>query len=141
MTINRFGIMAAAAVVAAALAGCAPGTVTTDIGPAPKEWRKKVADHVRQSFFDPYSIRDAEVSDPIPTGMVFDGVTPIPHSGWMVCLKANGKNRFGAYAGLQLTGILFENGVITTTTPSVPATSYTQTSQHCASAKYSPFSI
>ena len=23
--------------------------------------------------------------------MVFDGITPVPNSGWMVCLKANGK--------------------------------------------------
>ena len=53
--------------------------------------------HVRETFFDPYSIRDIEVSTAAPS-MGIDGSTT-----FNVCLKLNGKNRLGGYVGRSAT--------------------------------------
>jgi hypothetical protein len=127
----------------AILAGCA-ADFSTAISPGnagappPKNFKEVVSKHVRERFFDPYSLRDTEIFEPLPVGQVFDGLTPIPHSGWMVCLKANGKNRLSAYTGLQVTGFLFENGVLSTT---VGGDAHLQAAHHCRPAKYSPFDL
>jgi len=129
------------AVACCAIGACAPPRPDpASIGPPPANYRAAVKEHIKTTFFDPYSLRDVELSEPVPASMVFDGGNLVPYSGWMVCLKANGKNRLGGYTGLQVTGILFQGGVITTNTPSAPAGSLSQTSQHCAGAKYAPFS-
>jgi hypothetical protein len=118
-----------------------PRPDAAEIGPPPANYRAAVKEHIKTNFFDPYSLRDVEISEPVAVSMVFDGVTPIPHSGWMVCLKANGKNRFGGYIGLQLTGYLFQGGAITTSTPSAPAGTLSQVSQHCAGARWAPLVV
>jgi hypothetical protein len=121
------------------LSACAPVRPgTAEIGPPPSGYQQAVREYARSAFFDPYSVRDAEISEPLPASMVFDGITPIPHSGWMVCLRANAKNRFGAYTGRRLTGYLFANGVIETT---LGEQAELQTAQHCQGAKYAPFSM
>jgi hypothetical protein len=124
------------------LAGCATNAQTSEtIGPKPANYQDAVRAHAKAAFFDPYSIRDAAISQPIPVSAVFDGITPIPHSGWMVCLHANGKNRFGAYTGLRLTGFLFQDGVISTTLDDAGVGQLSQVADHCKTARYEPFSI
>jgi hypothetical protein len=133
----------AAAVCVSAVAACAPPTPDrAEIGLPPVQYQGKVRDHIKTTFFDPCSLRDVELSEPVPVSMVFDGSNLVPYSGWMVCLKANGKNRLGGYTGLQITGILFQGGVITTTTPSAPASmTLSQVHQHCRNARWSQFSV
>lgn len=101
------------AALVSACTGTAPPTSATDgsEGP-PANYREQVTARVKRSFFDPYSIRDAAISRPFMQGAAFDGATPIPHSGWMVCVKANAKNRMGAYTGLSETGYMFKGGAI-----------------------------
>lgn len=70
--------------------------------------------------------------------MVFDGLTPFPHSGWMVCLRANAKNQFGAYTGRQVTGMLFQDGAISVTLSGQAAA---QAAQHCRDAKFTPVQL
>jgi hypothetical protein len=60
--------------------------------------RKLILDHVRDNYFDPYSIRDAEISNSVS----FSEVTMNPDSEPktpLVCVKANAKNRMGGYTG------------------------------------------
>ena len=76
--------------------------------PPPENWREVARKGARKALFDPYTARDVEIAEPIPAYPVFDGVTPIPHRGWMVCMRANAKNRFGGYTGQQVTGLLIE---------------------------------
>jgi hypothetical protein len=86
-------------VVFAALTGC---TVTPDqaaIGPYPTNYEQLVKEQVRQSFFDPYSIRDSRLSAPQQGHMFMQ-------QGWIVCLEANAKNRMGGYTGLKRTAYL-----------------------------------
>ncbi len=94
-------------IVAFALTGCATAQ-HTDV--APINWRHQTVEAVKGSFKDPYSIRDASVTAPIYQPAIFDGVTPLPNAGYVVCVKANAKNSFGAYTGPQIEGYLFQNG-------------------------------
>lgn len=98
--------------------------------PPPASYREQVIARVKKSFFDPYSVRDASISQPFVQNAAFDGVTPIPHSGWMVCIRANAKNRMGAYTGLTETGYMFKGGQIV---------SADFKGHFCADAKYEPF--
>jgi hypothetical protein len=43
---------------------------------------------IKNTYFDPYSVRDAEVSEVAPTS-----------ADLMACVKSNAKNRMGGYAG------------------------------------------
>lgn len=131
----------AAALILVPLAGCAttataPGE-SDGIGPRPASYLEAVKAKVKENFFDPYSLMDAEISQPLPANAVFDGVTPFPSSGWIVCLKANGKNRMGAYTGLQYSGFLFKDGEITLAI-SEPEFAVRH---HCEGAKFKVFEI
>lgn len=115
-------------------AGAPPAENTT---PPPVSYRAAVADSVRQSYFDPYSIRDADISAPLYARAVFDGLTPIPRSGWIVCVKANAKNRMGAYIGRELTVFLFKGPAVdfVLSGPEVAG----QVQDLCRSASFTPF--
>jgi hypothetical protein len=105
--------IAIAAVVVCLLAGCAGTTPESaaDMGnPYPTNYRQLAADYVRSSFFDPYSIRDAEISTPklaMGPGILGDGSWATP---WLVCVRANAKNRFGAYTGRMATAVQVYQG-------------------------------
>jgi hypothetical protein len=117
------------------ISGCATTQTIESTGPRPTNYKQAVKDHVKESFFDPYSIRDAEISQPLMASAVFDGVTPIPHSGWIVCFKANAKNRMGGYTGRQLTGLLFDGESIKT----VIGEPTHAVAHHCENAVYETF--
>lgn len=123
-----------------AMTGCAGGAATSvssesdappiAASPPPSDYRQKVVARVRRTFFDPYTIRDASISQPLSASGVFDGVTFVPHSGWMVCVRANAKNRMGAYIGLKETPVLFKEDAVADLDLSP---------HHCAKAVYEPF--
>lgn len=123
------------------LTGCAATTMapasTADAGSPPINYRSAVAASVTSTFVDPYSIRDASISAPLYASAVFDGVTPIPRKGWVVCVRANSKNRMGGYVGQQLTVFLFRGEAVYT---SIGGPDYAgQVVDHCASAVFTDF--
>lgn len=65
----------------------------------PTDYRQQIVKQVRTTFFDPYSIRDAEISEPFLNKSVI-----------AVCIKANAKNRMGGYIGIRPTAYYFKNG-------------------------------
>ncbi len=95
------------------MSGCASGPSSPDGSAAattarlPDNYRQMVAAHVRETFFDPYSIRDASISSPV-AGVNIYGQTNT------VCVRANAKNRMGAYAGIRSTAVVFNADKITT---------------------------
>jgi hypothetical protein len=76
--------------------------------------KSSVVKHVQENFFDPYSIRDAAISDVVNLGTT--GLQA-------VCVRANGKNRFGAYVGLTATSVRLKDGVAVSSLQSAPACS------------------
>lgn len=112
------------------LAGCqtaAEGPPAAAASPQalPPNYRQMILERARAEFFDPYSIRDASISGPIP-GTSFLG--PVI----TVCVRANAKNRMGAYIGLKPTSYTFRDGKITVSDSEYAALS-------CAEAVYQPF--
>jgi hypothetical protein len=128
-----------AVVVVFGLAGCAGGREGTtgsisgsQLGPAPDNYRKIVSDYVRANFKDPYSIRDAQIAAPVPSWgpvLVPGAFTPV----WVVCLRANAKNSFGACTGVRDTAVLIHNGQSVSTWVDGNA------QLACRSAKYESF--
>lgn len=97
--------------------------------PPPANYKQKIIDHVRQSFFDPYSIRDAAISKPFAVNRIGHGEI------WFVCVKTNAKNRMGAYTGISPTAYWFQNGGMKLASPGAPE--YDEF--NCAHAQYAPF--
>ena len=123
----RFERSIATLALSVALSGCAPTVdVTTGAigdygaGPLPADYRKIVKEHVRNSFYDPYSIRDAQIAAPkmssapvlIPNSLGIGGT--FTHV-WVVCLRANAKNRMGAYIGMTPTAVFITNNKVANT--------------------------
>lgn len=106
-----------ALLIVALITGCAganTGSMSTgSVGkPFPTEHRQLVQQHVKKVYKDPYSIRDAEIAEPklsqspklLPNG-VFAEV-------WVVCVRANAKNTYGAYEGQTTKAFfIYENAV------------------------------
>lgn len=118
--------LATLTVVATILSGCVPVTEgdIKDAGPMPKNYRQIVAKNLRETLFDPYSVRDAQISEPRVHRAV---VGPL----WNVCFRGNAKNRYGAYTGLKYTIYVIRDGRITS---SADGAEY-----NCRDAKFSKF--
>ena len=86
-------------------------------GPFPNNYQKILEAHSIETYFDPHSLRDVSISSPDRGFM--NGM-----QGWVVCMKANGKNRNGAYAGMQTTAYLIHDGVIVSSLPESPVCNY-----------------
>jgi len=127
----RIGLVAALG-AAVMLGGCA---ARQQVGSAdgraavpnlPNDYRAVVADHVRKNFFDPYSIRDAEISSTADTTSIFGPVTNL-------CVRANAKNRLGAYTGVKANIYVFQSGKILNVLEDQAFGS------SCANRSYTPF--
>jgi len=114
------------------LAGCmeVQPVATSEVNVAPPNNPRAAAlGYARQSFFDPYSVRDASISQPFVIPFGLSGQS----QAWVVCVRANAKNRLGAYAGMQETLIVFEGDVIDA------SRSGSDVASACRSAQYGSF--
>jgi hypothetical protein len=64
--------------------------------------RQQIIAHIRNTFFDPYSVRDAEISNALPFAVIGSSNASV------VCIHANSKNRLGGYVGRQYTMTKFD---------------------------------
>lgn len=62
-----------------------------------------VIKYVKDTFFDPYSIRDVTISNVI--------TSPTQPEWRAVCVRMNAKNRMGGYTGQTYTSIRMKDGV------------------------------
>jgi len=91
------------------LSGCVQ-TVTpedvADAGPRPDNYRQLVAQELRTTLYDPYSVMDAAISEP----RVHNAMAG---PRWNVCFRGNARNRLGAYTGLNYVVFVIRDGRIT----------------------------
>ncbi|SCW95478.1 hypothetical protein [Ancylobacter rudongensis] len=81
--------------------------------PASPQIRMAIVEAARNFLFDPYSIRDVQISPQVDLRV--DGSYSI------VCVRYNAKNRMGAYAGRTTTGIFIgDRGQILNSTDRAP---------------------
>ena len=122
-------------VITLALAGCAM-EVETPREPPPTNYRQAVAEYIRKSFFDPYSIRDAGIAPPRP-GWGFGGTSFGEYkTGWAVCVRANAKNRMGAYGGSKETIYIIQDGRVVASGQDLETSA---ARSGCEGAQYEPF--
>lgn len=113
------------------LAGCSytgpvdPVRSMVEAGEFPANYRALIVADAVENYFDPYSIRSAEVSEPFLQNHVTLG------HFWAVCVKSNGKNRMGGYVGIETDAYVFRGGSI------VEKSTHPET--YCGSAVYAPF--
>ncbi|SHF05556.1 hypothetical protein SAMN02745157_1531 [Kaistia soli DSM 19436] len=74
--------------------------------------RAAVLNYVKTDFFDPYSMRDVSISNAL------SGSDPAKN---LICLRANAKNRMGAYTGLRTTAILLNGSIVQNSSTDDPA--------------------
>jgi len=106
-------------IMSALLIGCASfpsaqQNTAADHGPYPQNYQEIVHSWISKTFFDPYSVQDVQISSPTKgwaTGAPLFGEKSV-YYGWEVIVSANGKNRFGAYVGIQKFDLLIRNGLI-----------------------------
>lgn len=97
-----------------ALANCVPavdysGPIAA-ARPASASIKAQIVRDARDFLLDPYSVRDAEISN---VATFADGTQG-------VCVKANTKNAMGGYTGRQVLAINIRNGVLSGNTPNHP---------------------
>lgn len=93
-------------------------------------------DYVKSTFIDPYSIRDAQIAPPRPGQMNIPG-TFRQESGWIVCMRANAKNRMGGYVGIRDTVLVIRDGRVLGAHSGEPIHYDIRT--NCRDAKYERF--
>lgn len=112
----------------AIVGACSPQTAENYSGaiaasvPASPSIKAQIVRDARDLLKDPYSIRDAEISN----------VATFSNGGQGVCVKANTKNAFGGYAGRQTMAINIRNGILVGNTINSPLCSRPD-------VKYQPF--
>lgn len=119
---------------AATLAGCMTTPDPTEVGPPPANYKAIMAEHVRTAFFDPYSVRDASIAPPKAGNLSTEMMTVA--TGHIVCMKANAKNRMGAYIGLTTSAYLIRDGKVAA---SHDGLDHYEVRTACADAVYEPF--
>jgi hypothetical protein len=122
---------AAVIVCGGLMAGCAgtqqvvPTGDVVAVEPLPPSYRQVIIAKVKETFFDPYSIRDAGISQPI-RGQSALGATAT------VCVRANAKNRMGGYTGIKASSYTFRAGNLVLVDTDYAAMT-------CNAAVYEPF--
>ncbi|MFK4256443.1 hypothetical protein [Agrobacterium tumefaciens] len=104
------------AVVGMVLAGCVTqeqmNKVFASQRPITAGEKAAIVSAARDYFVDPYSVRDAEISD----------VVKLNDQGLeAVCVKANSKNRMGGYVGRTATSVRLLNGKPVDTLENAPS--------------------
>lgn len=95
-------------IVALSLCGCSATPDPQKMGPYPSNYRALIKVQMKETFVDPYSLRDVSISTPA-------GYHYFMEQGWLVCVQANAKNSLGGYTGLETTAYLISKGEIAET--------------------------
>ena len=93
-------------------AGCA-GQNFTAAGPFPQDYKRITGSYILKTFADPTSLRDVAIGAPIRGHIGND-------QGWIVCVRADAKNRAGGYDGARKTAFLINHDQVTQSTNNAP---------------------
>ena len=131
-------------VFALALLGCDAANqkiMTADeasLGPYPTAYREMAREYLRKTMFDPYSVRDAQITKPKMGKLFIEGTLGVHESGWLVCFRSNAKNRMGAYTGISDTALVIRGDRVLASL-SDPSRSHYVVKMICENEKYEPF--
>ncbi|WSH64912.1 hypothetical protein U8Q05_25835 [Rhizobium ruizarguesonis] len=101
---KKFMVIALVGVLATGCQTAVPQSIADSQRPPSKAIKATIMKAARDFVFDPYSIRDAEISNVV----LFNLRAGIE----AVCVKANAKNQLGGYTGRQATSISIRGSVI-----------------------------
>lgn len=101
---KKFVVMTFVGALAAGCQTAVPQSVAETQRPPSNALKATIVKAARDVVFDPYSIRDAEISNVV----LFNLQAGIE----AVCIKANAKNQLGGYTGRQTTSISLRGGVL-----------------------------
>ncbi|NBJ13693.1 hypothetical protein [Microvirga arsenatis] len=105
----RLQILTSAAALTA-LTGCVSTADTKpEHFPTTAATRAAIVQYVRENFKDPYSIRDAEISNSWRTAV---SQQQLGQNALAVCVRMNAKNSFGGYTGRKANGFILVNGKV-----------------------------
>jgi hypothetical protein len=114
-------LLAIVAVLALPLGGC----ITTDNAsatpdnPYPANYKALIRAAKSDLFVDPDSVRDATISAPkLAAGPIPSNSNNAPSkwvTPWIVCVRANARNRMGGYGGKTMVAVLIYGGEIFST--------------------------
>ncbi|SFB36643.1 hypothetical protein SAMN03159496_03143 [Rhizobium sp. NFR07] len=62
-----------------------------------------IVKYIKETFYDPYSIRDASISN---------ALTLLDTGYRAICVRFNAKNRMGGYVGMTPTSVRFKGGKV-----------------------------
>jgi len=109
----------------------------SEVGPYPANYREIAVRYLRQTLLDPYTVRDAQISKP-KMGKLFTDTMGVSEAGWLVCFRANAKNRMGAYTGIT-DMVLAIRGNEVKASLGDPGKSHYVVRTTCATEAYDPF--
>ena len=102
--------------IVAGLSACAAappedyaGAIAASVPPS-KSIKSQIVRDARTFLVDPYSVRDAGISN----------VATFSNGTQGVCVRANSKNRSGGYTGRQNLAVIIQNGVLVGNVPNHP---------------------
>ncbi|RMX61887.1 hypothetical protein SADFL11_00048920 [Roseibium alexandrii DFL-11] len=103
------------------VAGCQTSAELTasfdEAKPAPASVKSAIVDAARDFLYDPYSVRDAEIS--------YMQLNKRSGLHWL-CVKANTKNQMGGYTGRQAIEVIVKDGKLVGNLPNSAACRNTQ---------------
>jgi hypothetical protein len=71
-----------------------------DCGPYPDNYEKLIEEHLKKVLFDPYTVRDLNITK--PWGCYYQPNLYSPFTfGYCFSVSLNAKNRYGAYVGIK----------------------------------------
>ena len=120
------------------LGACASaGQIETSAAPKKLEpyaadWRQKVAAFVRASSREPASIRDAQISEPLPE-IQGPEIAKVMGPRWVVCVSLNSRNGLGGYTGRTMYHVAMRDGEVSSLFRA------SEMGPTCAGAKLVPF--
>ncbi len=83
-------------------------------------------------------MRDAQIAAPKMGELYIEGTLGIHETGWVVCFRANSKNRMGAYTGLRDTALLIRGDRVLVTRTNDDGADFSL-NKLCRDEKYEPF--
>jgi hypothetical protein len=108
--------LATCSFVAALLGSCVSSEQMQDVfnsqRPPTAAEKQAAITYIKANFFDPYSIRDASLSNVVSLGKT--GLNAM-------CARFNAKNRMGGYVGLSTTSLRLQGGAVVSALQDAPS--------------------
>lgn len=105
-------IIAASTLLASCVSSEQMQQVFSSQTPPTSEEKTAAVKYIKETFYDPYSVRDASISN----------VVTLANTGMRAaCVRFNAKNRMGGYVGMTATSLRFRGGQVVSALQDAPS--------------------